>query len=119
MSVPPATISAQRKSYSSCEPSTQWMAAGSVSSAIFATHLFKCSFLLRGSDALRVLCSEIVFGICDVALDQRSDNQASPDITDTGFQLPRLCGCDRLIDSLNVLNAFGGEEILQRLQAFC
>ena len=37
----------------------------------------------------------------------------------TGFQLPRFRGCDRLVDSLDVFDAFGGEEILQRLQAFC
>ena len=40
---------AQSASYSSCEPSTQWMAAGCVSRAIFSTHLRRWAFLLRGT----------------------------------------------------------------------
>src|SRR5579863_1522375 len=113
MSVPPATISAQRKSYSSSEPSTQWMAAGSVSSAIFSTHFCRCSFRLRGAAVLRVLCSEIVFGICDVALIfQNIGGQA-------GFQLPRFRGGDCLVDGLDVPDTLGGEKILEGFQTFC
>src|ERR1700728_3307902 len=91
MSVPPATISAQRKSYSSCEPSTQWMAAGSVSSAIFSTHFFKCSFLLSGDATLRVLVWGIVFSICDGAIFQNSRGQAAA----SGLAVTELIICGK------------------------
>ncbi len=48
MKVPLSTICAHSTSYSSCEPSTQWMASGWVSAAIFWTHLRRCSFFERG-----------------------------------------------------------------------
>jgi hypothetical protein len=38
MNVPLATIWAQSSAFSSSLPSTQWMAAGRVSSAVFSTH---------------------------------------------------------------------------------
>ena len=40
-------------SYSSCEPSTQWIAAGCVSRAIFSTHLRRWLFLLSGIEGSR------------------------------------------------------------------
>ena len=49
MKVPDSTIWAQRPSYSSCEPSTQWMEAGLVSSAIFSTQRSRCLFSLKGT----------------------------------------------------------------------
>ena len=51
--MPLSTISAQSASYSSREPSTQWMASGCVSRAIFSTHLRRWPFLLRGIDGSR------------------------------------------------------------------
>ena len=46
--MPACTISLHRRSYSSCEPSTQWIASGLHSSAIFSTQRSKCLFVLRG-----------------------------------------------------------------------
>ena len=44
-SMPDSTISWFRRSYSSCEPSHQWIRAGLVSCAISATQLFSFSFV--------------------------------------------------------------------------
>ena len=46
--MPPSTIWAQSVSYSSRVPSTQWMAAGCVSRAIFSTHFKRWVFRLSG-----------------------------------------------------------------------
>src|ERR1022692_174766 len=48
MKVPLSTIWAHSLSYSSWEPSTQWMVLGLVSSAIFSTHLRRCLLSLSG-----------------------------------------------------------------------
>ena len=48
MRVPPLTIAAHKASYSRCEPSTQWIAAGWQRSAIFFTQRSRWTFLLRG-----------------------------------------------------------------------
>src|SRR5579862_2831364 len=45
---PLATISRQSLSYSACEPSTQWMSLGLVSSAVFSTHLTRCILRVSG-----------------------------------------------------------------------
>src|SRR5262249_9798831 len=44
--VPLLTISRQSLSYSACEPSTQWMESGLVSSAVFSTHRIKWILLV-------------------------------------------------------------------------
>src|SRR5579859_315518 len=54
MSVPPSTIWLQSHSYSSCEPSTQWIADGLVISAVFSTHLSRC--LLVVSETGELVC---------------------------------------------------------------
>src|SRR5215472_1642590 len=69
MNVPLWTICEHSSSYSSSEPSTQWIASGSVSSAIFSTHLLRCLFLLRGTAGLRtpmVATLEAVFIVFSV-----------------------------------------------------
>src|SRR4051812_34653785 len=58
MKLPASTICPQIASYSSCEPSTQWRAAGSVSRAIFSTHLRRGLFLLRGTAGSRPIRAE-------------------------------------------------------------
>ena len=45
ISMPESTISWFSRSYSSCEPSHQWMRAGFVSRAISATQFFSFSFV--------------------------------------------------------------------------
>src|SRR5476651_2624824 len=50
MNVPLATNCAHKASFSSWEPSTQWIAAGFVSSAIFSTQRSKCWFVPSGVD---------------------------------------------------------------------
>src|SRR6266487_3723364 len=58
MKVPLSTICEQSSSYSSREPSTQWIALGWVSWAILSTHFRRCSFVLKGSAALRVAITD-------------------------------------------------------------
>src|SRR5947209_13506975 len=48
MKVPLSTICVQSMSYSSCDPSSQWMASGLVRSAIFSTQRIRCLFVLSG-----------------------------------------------------------------------
>jgi hypothetical protein len=72
MKVPLATISAHRRSYSSCEPSTQWIAAGLVSSAIFSTQRNRWSFLLSGTLGLRGFAGRDFAGAANVCgMDER------------------------------------------------
>ena len=49
MKVPPATICAQSASFSSCEPSTQWMRSGWQSSAMVLTQFNRWLLLVRGA----------------------------------------------------------------------
>ena len=56
MNVPDATISSHSQSYSSWLPSTQWIAAGWVSSAIFSTQRIRCSFVVNGFAMLVIPC---------------------------------------------------------------
>ena len=48
MKEPLATIWAQSLSYSSSEPSIQWIASGLQRSAIFSTHRSRCWLVLSG-----------------------------------------------------------------------
>jgi hypothetical protein len=70
VNVPPSTICPHSASYSSCEPSTQWMRSGSVSRAIFSTHLRRWWFLLNETDGSRqvpdtLATFELVAGLSD------------------------------------------------------
>ncbi len=51
--VPAATSVAQSASYSSAEPSTQWMAAGSVRTAIFSTQRRRGLLVVSGAEGSR------------------------------------------------------------------
>src|SRR6202163_1930312 len=55
MKVPPATNWSQRSSYSSCEPSTQWMEAGLVRAAILSTQFRRWVLVLSGVAEVRAL----------------------------------------------------------------
>src|SRR6185312_17480301 len=55
-----------RRSYSSFDPSTQWIAAGFVSSAIFSTHRSKCLFSLNGVFDVARRVGSIVFAAATV-----------------------------------------------------
>ena len=68
MKVPALDHLAQSASYSSCEPSTQWMAAGCVSRAIFSTHLSRWLFLLSGIAGSRPFHAEPVSGSADATV---------------------------------------------------
>src|ERR1700722_8210990 len=56
MNVPDATISSHSRSYSFWLPSTQWIAAGCVSSAIFSTHRIRCLLVVSGLAMLNFPC---------------------------------------------------------------
>src|ERR1700722_10271210 len=47
--VPAWTSWSQRKSYSACEPSIQWMLSGWVRSAIFSTQRMRCLLVVGGA----------------------------------------------------------------------
>src|ERR1700720_2997370 len=53
MKVPPSTICWQSASFSSSEPSTQWMASGSVRATIFWIHFRRCLLLESGREGSR------------------------------------------------------------------
>ena len=56
MKVPDATSSSHSQSYSCWLPSTQWIAAGCVSSAIFSTQRIRCLFVVSGLAMLDFPC---------------------------------------------------------------
>src|ERR1700720_2206578 len=53
MKVPPSTICWQSAPFSSSEPSTQWMASGSVRATIFWIHFRRCLLLESGREGSR------------------------------------------------------------------
>src|ERR1700722_9915065 len=56
MNVPDAISSSHSRSYSFWLPSTQWIAAGCVSSAIFSTQRIRCLFVVSGLAVLVFPC---------------------------------------------------------------
>lgn len=97
ISVPRETISLHNWSYSSCEPSTQWMRSGLHSAAIFLTQRRRWTFSLiglpfmdktgEGGKRLDELMVAIVFGVSNSPASGESDSIESAAIAMRGINL--------------------------------
>src|SRR5215467_5521688 len=83
MNVPPSTIWSQIVSYSSCEPSTQWMAEGLVRFAIFSTQRIRWVFWQRGTDTSRFKRA-FSFTAASIGLSNHSTKSARHDEAEKG-----------------------------------